>query len=120
MEPTMPIALQLATDDTPEPWQAAAVAEAGPLEYAREGLPSAPRKSIWRTMWAMVKRLFRALGWTVGAALVAVAFTLLIASTVIRMIFAAGAGTLLMLRRLGPSRLYERLRYGRVPTAQLA
>lgn len=116
----MPITLRLATADTPEPWQAAA-AEAPGLEYAREGLPSAPRKSLWRTAWAVVRRIAAILGVIAGAALVVIAFALLIAGAVIRFALAGGAHVLLALRGISPAGIYDRLRYGgRVPLAQVA
>jgi len=115
----MPIALKLATADTPEPWQAA-TAEAPGLEYAREGLPSAPPKSIWRTAWAVIRRIAGVFGLVLGAALVVIAFALLIAGTVIRFVLAGGAHVLLALRSFRPANIYERLRYGRrVPLAQV-
>lgn len=133
----MAIALKLATIDTPEPWQAAmpgamtdAMTDAtafappsyaAPLEYAREGLPSAPPRTLGRIAWAMLKRLLSAFGWTFGAALLVLAFALLAAATVIRLVFGLGAAFLLLLRRLSPFRLFAYLRFGgRVPEAQLA
>jgi hypothetical protein len=116
----MPITLKLATADTPEPWQVV-IDETPALEYAREGLPTAPRRSIWRTLWAIAKSFGRALGMIVGGALIVIAFALLVAGTLVRLAFTGAAAFLLVLRRAGPSRLYERLRYGgRVPMAQLA
>jgi hypothetical protein len=114
----MPIPLKLATADTPEPWHA--VEEARGLDYAREGLPSAPRRSILRTLWAIMKRLAGVAGILFGGVLLVIAFALVIAGTIIRFAFTGSAAILLMLRRAGPGAIYERLRYGgRVPVAQV-
>lgn len=116
----MAIELKLADEDTPQPWQAAAE-EAAPLDYARHGLPSAPPRTIARTLWAILKRLLHAFGWLVGGGLLVAAFALLVAATIIRFAFAGGAALLLLIRRVSPSRMYHRLRWGgRVIDAQVA
>lgn len=116
----MPIPLKLATADTPEPWQVV-VDETPALEYAREGLPTAPRRSIWRTLWAVARVFGRALGLIVGGALIVIAFALLVAGTMVRLAFTGAAAVLLSVRKVGIGGMYERLRYGgRVPMAQLA
>jgi hypothetical protein len=117
----MPIALKLATADTPEPWQAAAAAEVPGLDYAREGLPSAGRKSPWRTAWAVIRRVAAIAGAALSAAVLVIALVLLAAGAVIRFVLSSGAHGLLALRGLGRAGIYERLRYGgRVPLAQVA
>lgn len=130
----MAITLKLATQDTPEPWQAAlpdplvdpptdAVAPARllDLDYAREGLPSARPRSLIRAAGRWLARAAKAVGWLVGAALLVLAFALLIAATILRLAFAAGAALLLGLRRLSPFRAYDWLRFrGKVPFAQAA
>lgn len=115
----MAIPLKLADETTPEPWQAAA--EAAPLEYAREGLPTAPPRTIARTLWAVLKRFAQAFGWLIGGVLLVAAYALLAAATIVRFVLAGGAVLLLRIRRISPSRMYHRLRWGgRVVDAQVA
>ena len=91
------------------------------LDYAREGLPSARRRSAWRTLGRGALWGARALGWAVGAALVVSAVALLLAATVVRVAFAAVALLLLGLRRLSPFRAYDWLRFrGTAPYARAA
>ena len=92
----MAIELKLASEDTPEPWQAADVVplEALPateLDYAREGLPSAQPKAWWRTLLAIARRVSRPVFAVWGSLLQAAATVLLVAGNSARYVL-TGAG----------------------------
>jgi hypothetical protein len=91
----MAIELKLATDDTPEPWQAADVVplEALPateLDYAREGLPSAQPKRWWRTLLAIGRRVSSPVLAVWGGLLQTAATLLLVAGNSARYLLTGG------------------------------
>lgn len=127
----MPIALKLATVDTPEAWDAC---EARPLVYARAGLPTAPRRTPARRFFEFFGRCVRPLlilgklalfliKLALRLALVLLAVALIIAGGIVRFAFVTLAHGLLALPKV-ISRLAPRLgglRPGRrVPYARLA
>lgn len=116
----MPIELKLATDDTPQPWHLALEPLPAELDYAREGLPSAPPRSWLRSLLAVLRLIFRGIGKLVSATLLAVALICLGAAIAARLLLVGLAKLVLLVRGASPVRLYERLRYGRVPLAQIA
>lgn len=123
----MPIALKLATVDTPHTPEAWDAASAQPLVYARAGLPTAPRRTWFRRIFGVLGRCIRPLVFlvklTLRLSLVLLAVSLIVIAGLLRFVLVTLAHTLLALPKVFSvvtPRLGALRPGGRVPYARLA